>query len=141
MNPKPVVSKDGKNVTVRIPLTFRHRGGRKLIVVPGGAEPMSPPLNAYERDAMVKALARAFRWRRLLETGDYASIGDLAKAEKVNFSYMCRVLRLTLLSPKIVEAVLNGRADPGLCLKVALKPSSPVWSQQESKIEACRRKS
>ena len=83
MKPKPMVSKDGKNVTVRIPLTFRQKGGRKLIVVPGGAEePMTAVPNAYVRDAMVKALARAFRWRRLLESGDYASIGDLAKAEK-----------------------------------------------------------
>jgi hypothetical protein len=101
---------------------------------------MRPPFNTYVRDAMVKALARAFRWRRLLESGNYASIGDLAKAEGVNFSYMCRVLRLTLLSPKIVEAVLNGRADPGLCLKIVLKPTSLVWSQQESKIEARRGK-
>ena len=93
MKPKPVVSKDGKSVTVRVPLTFRQQGGRKLIVVPGGAEPMRPPPNAYERDAMVKALARAFRWRRLLESGGYASIGDLAEAQGVNFSYMCRVLQ------------------------------------------------
>jgi hypothetical protein len=130
MNPKPVVSKDGKNVTVSIPLTFRHRGGRKLIVVPGGAEPMRPHPNAYERDAMVKALARAFRWRRLLESGGYSSIGDLAEAQGVNFSYMCRVLRLTLLSPKIVETVLDGRNGSELCLQLLLKPNSPVWAEQ-----------
>jgi len=140
MKPKLVASRDEKNVTVSVALTFRSRGGRKFIVVPGGAEPMRPPFNTYVRDAMVKALARAFRWRRLLESGNYASIGDLAKAEGVNFSYMCRVLRLTLLSPKIVEAVLNGRTDPGLCLKIVLKPTSLVWSQQESKIEARRGK-
>ena len=130
MKTKPVVSKDGSSVTVRVPLTFRQQGGRKLIVVPGGAEPTRPPPNAYERDAMVKALARAFRWRRLLESGDYASIGDLAKAQGMNFSYMCRVLRLTLLSPKIVEAVVDGRTIPELCLKVLLKPNSPIWSEQ-----------
>ena len=130
MKPKPMVSKDGRSVTVRVPLTFRQHGGRKLVVVPGGPEPTTPPPNAYERDAMVKALARAFRWRRLLESGNYASIGDLAAAQGVNFSYMCRVLRLTLLSPKIVEAVVDGRTDPRLCLKVLLKPNSPIWSEQ-----------
>jgi hypothetical protein len=136
MKPKPVVSKDGKNVTVRVPLTFRQRGGRKLIVVPGGAEPTRPPPNAYERDAMVKALARAFRWRRLLESGDYASISELAEAQGVNFSYMCRVLRLTLLSPKIVESILDGWASSELPLSVLLKPNSPVWDEQELKISA-----
>lgn len=134
MKTKPVVSKDGSSVTVTIPLTFRHRGGRKLIVVPGGAERKSPPPNAYERDAIVKALARAFRWRRLLESSDYASIGDLAGAQCVNFSYMCRVLRLTLLSPKIVESILDGRVGPDLSLSVLLRPSSSVWAEQEPKL-------
>jgi len=87
---------------------------------------------------MVKALARAFRWRRLLESGDYASIGDLAKAQGVNFSYMCRVLRLTLLSPKIVQSILDGRAGSELSLNVLLKPNSPVWAEQDLKIPACR---
>src|SRR5215213_9439962 len=113
MKPKPVVSKDGKNVTVQVPLTFRRQGGRKLIVVPGGAERTRPAQKAQVHHAMVKALARAFRWRRLLESGDYASIGELADAQGVNFSYMCRVLRLTLLSPKIVELILVGRAGSG----------------------------
>ena len=140
MKPKPVVSKDGSSVTVRVPLTFRQQGGRKLIVVPGGVEPLKPPANAYERDAMVKALARAFRWRRLLESGDYASIGDLAKARGVNFSYMCRVLRLTLLSPKIVESILGGRVGSELSLNVLLMPNSPVWAEQDLKILACRKR-
>jgi hypothetical protein len=140
MKPKLVASRDGKNLTVRVPLTFRHRGGRKLIVVPGGAEPMRSAPTAYVRDAMVKALARAFRWRRLLESGDYASIGDLAKAEKVNFSYLCRVLRLTLLSPKIVETVVDGRSGSELCLQLLLKPNSPVWCEQDAKIAAYRKR-
>ena len=134
MKPKPVVSKDGKNVTVRVPLTFRQRGGRKLIVVPGGAEPTRPPPNAYERDAMVKALARAFQWRRLLESGDYASISELAEAQGVNFSYMCRVMRLTLLSPKIVEMILDDRMGSELSLRMLLMPSSPVWAEQDPQI-------
>ena len=123
-----------KSVTVRVPLTFRQQGGRKLIVVPGGAEPTRPPPNSFERDAMVKALARAFRWRRLLESGDYASIGELAEAQGVNFSYMCRVLRLTLLSPKIVESILDGRVGSELSLNVLLRPNSPVWAEQDLKI-------
>lgn len=134
MKPKPVVSKDGSSVTVTVPLTFRQQGGRKLIVVPGGAEAPRMAPNSFERDAVVKALARAFRWRRLLESGDYASIGELAAARGVNFSYMCRVLRLTLLSPKIVELILDGRVGSELSLNVLLRPSSSVWAEQDLKI-------
>jgi hypothetical protein len=137
MKPKPVVSNDGSSVTVRVPLMFRQQGGRKLIVVPGGAEPRRPPPNAYERDAMVKALARAFRWRRLLESGNYASISELAKAQGVNFSYMCRVLRLTLLSPKIVESILDGRGGSGLSLNMLLMPNSHVWAEQDLRTPPC----
>jgi hypothetical protein len=140
MKPQPVVSKDGSSVTVRVPLTFRQQGGRKRIVVPGGAEPTKAPPNAYERDAMVKALARAFRWRRLLESSDYASISELAGAQGVNFSYMCRVLRLTLLSPKIVKAILDGRVGSDLSLSVLLMPNSPVWAEQDLKIPTCRKR-
>jgi len=136
MNSKPVVSADGKNVTVQVPLTFRRQGGRKLIVVPGGAEPRMSSPNSFERDALVKALARAFRWRRLLESGNYASIGDLANAQEINFSYMCRVLRLTLLSPKIVESILEGRANSEFSLRVLLRPISLVWAAQVQKLEA-----
>ena len=131
MKPKLVVSKDGKNVTVQVPLTFRHHGGRKLIIVPGGAEPMRSAPKAQVHDAIVKALARAFRWRRLLESGGYASIGELADAQGVNFSYMCRVLRLTLLSPKIVESILDGRAGGELSLNALLMPRSLTWAEQE----------
>ena len=135
MKPKPVVSNDGKKVTVEIPLSFRWHGGRKLIVVPGGAESMRAAPKAQVHDAMVKALARAFRWRRLLESGDYASIGELAEAQGVNFSYMCRLLRLTLLSPNTVESILDGRVSSALTLNVLLTPNSAMWAEQQRKFQ------
>ena len=58
---------------------------------------------------MVKALARAFRWRKVLDTGVHATLEDLARAKGVNASYVSRLLRLTLLAPEIVEAILDGR--------------------------------
>ena len=63
---------------------------------------------------MVKAIARAFRWRDMLESGEYATIREIADAEKINESYVGRVLRLTLLAPDIVEAILGGR-QPADC--------------------------
>jgi hypothetical protein len=61
---------------------------------------------------LVKALARAHRWQGMLEGGEYGSIEELARAEKINPSYLARVLRLTLLAPEIVESILDGRHDP-----------------------------
>lgn len=58
---------------------------------------------------LVKALARAFRWRNLLETGVNGSVAAVAAAEKINSSNVSRVLRLTLLAPDLVEAILDGR--------------------------------
>ena len=69
---------------------------------------------------MVKAIARAFRWREMLENGNYATIAEIAAAEKINETYVGRVLRLTLLAPDIVEAILNGRQPAGLQLDLLL---------------------
>ena len=95
-------------VTVRVPMTFRNRGGRKQVIAPDGA-PSWVPARARVDNTMIKVLARAFRWWKLLETGVYATVEELAAAEKINASYVSRVLRLTLLAPDIVEAILDGR--------------------------------
>jgi hypothetical protein len=94
-------------------LTFRKRGGRKLVVTPDGAEWAPRPRVNH---AMVKALARAFRWRKMLDTGVHATVEDLAKAKGVAPSYVSRVLRLTMLAPEIVEAILDGRQPAALQL-------------------------
>ncbi len=96
------VSPDRRTVTVSVPLAIQKRGGRKQVVVPEGA-PAWAPLRPQIDSTLVKALARAFRWRRLLEDGVYASCEELAAAEKINDSYVRRVLRLTLLAPEIVR--------------------------------------
>jgi hypothetical protein len=128
---------DGETLTVQIPLRLRKRGGRKLMVVPEGAAAWAPQRARVIDSAMVKAIARAHRWRRLLESGEYASITELAAAEKINQSYVCRILHLTLLAPDIVDAILDGRQPAGLML-VNLMQSFPVgWQEQvESWISA-----
>src|SRR5690349_10798802 len=98
-------------LTVRVPLTIRRRGGRKLVVAPEGSAITVP---ARVDSTLVKALARAFRWRRMLETGRFATIRELAAAERINVSYVSRVLRLTLLAPDLVEAILDGRQPEGV---------------------------
>jgi hypothetical protein len=82
-------------VTIKVPFAVRKRGGRKLVLAPDGAP--IPPLAPQVDSTLVKAIARAFRWQKMLETGRYATVKEIAKAEKINPSYVSRVLRLTLL--------------------------------------------
>ena len=77
---------------------------------------------------LIKAVARAFRWRRMLETGRFATVKELAAAEKINSSYVSRVLRLTLLAPDIVEAILDGRQPEGMTLPGLMKPCPVEWA-------------
>jgi hypothetical protein len=119
----------GDTLTVHIPLRICKRGGRKLMIAPDGDRPWAPP-SARVDNALVKAVARAHRWRRLLESGEYATITELAAAEKINQSYVCRILRLTLLAPDIVEAILDGRQPAGLDLDSLLKPLPADWTAQ-----------
>ena len=74
---------------------------------------------------LAKALARTFRWRRMLETGCFGTIEDFAAAEKINPSHVSRLLRLTLLAPDIVEAILDGRQREGMALPGLISPSLP----------------
>jgi hypothetical protein len=105
---RPTLSKDGRTMTVHIPITLRHQGGRKQVVVPAGATPWIPTPSRVD-NTIVKAIVRAHRWRDMLESGRYATVRDLAKAEAINESYLGRILRLTLLSPTIIEAILAGQ--------------------------------
>lgn len=79
---------------------------------------------------MVKALARAHRWQRRLESGEYGSVTEIAAAEKINRSYVCRILRLTLLAPEIVEAILDGRQPATVTLAALMKPMATLWDEQ-----------
>jgi len=91
------ISQDGSTLTVRVPLTFRKRGGRKLVIAPYDSDSWAPPRPRVD-NAMVKAIGRAFRWRKLLESGTHTTVAEIAAVEKINSSYVGRVLRLTLLS-------------------------------------------
>ena len=123
---------DGRTLTVRVPLTFRKRGGRKQVVMPEGACWGQP--RPRVDNTMVKAIARAHRWKRLMESGRFASVTELAEAEKINQSYLCRVLRLTLLAPDIVEAILDGRQPAGLQMDALLRPFPSEWMAQRQHI-------
>ena len=122
-----------QTLTVRVPFTIRKRGGRKLAIATDGST-LAPPRPRID-NTLVKALARAHRWNRLLETGRYGSAAELAAAEKINPSYVSRVLRLTLLAPDIVEAIIEGRQADVVEADFMLKPFSPIWPEQRATFE------
>ncbi len=120
------MSEAGHTLTVVIPLAVKLRGGRKAMVTPGVLM-----LDARQDVTLIKAVARAFRWRRMLDSGQFATVQDLAAAEKINASYVSRVLRLTLLAPDIVEAILDGRQPDGMTLPGLMEGVAVEWARQE----------
>jgi hypothetical protein len=126
---------------VRVPITIRQRGGRKLVLSPDGAEVTAAPVVRRIDNAMVKAIARAFRWRDMLENGEYATFREIAKAEKINESYVGRILRLTLLAPDVVEAILARRKLPNMQLENILQRFSVEWQSQREELGAVAKKS
>ena len=123
---------DGTTLVVRIPMRFQRRGGRKRIVAPDGSA-IVPTSKPQPDGTLVKALARAHRWQRMLESGDYGTLAELAAAERISRSYVCRVLRLTLLAPDVVEWILNGRPTAGLAQ--FLKPFPVQWDRQREQFQ------
>jgi hypothetical protein len=107
---------DGDTLVVRIPRRFQRRGGRKRIVAPDGSE-LAPATKPQPDGTLVKALARAWRWQRMLDEGGYATVSEIGDAENISKSYVSRILRLALLAPDIVEAILAGRTDHGMMLE------------------------
>ena len=118
-----------QTLTVVIPLSVKPRGGRKAVVTPGVLA-----LERRQDITLIKAVARAFRWRRMLETGRFASLTELAAAEKINASYVSRLLRLTLLAPDIVESILDGRQPEGMTLPGLMVGVEVEWSTPRSAL-------
>ena len=127
------LSDDGTTLTVWIPMEFKPRGGRRLVVSPDGV-PTWPGSRSGVDDTLVKALGRAFRWRKLLETGVHGTVDEIARAESINPSYVSRIMRLTLLAPEIVEAILDGRKPPALTTARLMKPFPADWEQQRRRL-------
>jgi hypothetical protein len=117
-------------LTIRIPMRLQRRGGRKLIMTPEGAAMPTPKPSRDE--TLIKALVRAHRWRRRIESGQAKSITDLAEQEGVTDAYVCRLLPLTCLAPDIVEAILDGRQPKGFRLAEVLGNGPPAWEEQRS---------
>ena len=116
-------------LTTKIPMTFRRRAGKAVIVLPNGERAIERR-EALIDNAMVKLIARGHRWHRQLFDGTHASIADIAKSENINPSFVSRVLRLAYLSPTLVEAILDGKYPAHLTMKDLMEPFPMEWELQ-----------
>jgi hypothetical protein len=116
-------------ISIEIPMAFKKRGGRKVIVLPDGSHGHPMPAATID-NTMIKSIARAFRWQKLLENGTYTCLDDIARTEKIGASFVSRYYRLVLLAPDIVEAILDGRQPAQLTMKELLEPFPVEWKGQ-----------
>ena len=124
---------DGGTLVVRIPMRFQRRGGRKRIVAPDSGE-LAPSSKPQPDGTLIKALARAWRWQRMLDEGVYATVSELGEAERIGKSYVSRIMRLAMLAPDTVEAILAGRMNQTLMLERLERPLPSSWEQQRQMI-------
>jgi len=116
-------------LTTEIPMTFRRRGGKAVIVMPDGSRAIERR-EALIDNTMIKLLARGHRWHRKLFDGTHASIEDMAKSENISPSFVSRILRLAYLSPTVVEAILDGKYPAQLTMKDLMEPFPMEWDAQ-----------
>lgn len=134
------LSPDGSILTVSVPMTFRKRGARKVVISPAGA-PSQPSPPAWVRprsgvdETLVKTLAQAFNFQRLLDEGRYATVGDLARAKNLDQSFVSRVLRLMFLAPDLVEAILDGRQSQAMQRQKLLHGFPREWEKQRAMVQ------
>jgi hypothetical protein len=123
------------HITVRVPLRIRRRPGRKTVVTPV-VDGLPAEATTRADPALLKALARAFRYQRMLDDGRYASISEMAAAEKLDRGYLGRLLQLTLLAPDIVEAIVERRQAEGVTLPELMEPFPVAWSEQRLAVQS-----
>jgi hypothetical protein len=124
---------DGNTLTVFIPMMWKRRGGQKVIIAPDGGDAWAPAKSRPD-ETLIRALARAHRWNRMLEAGRYRSAQEIADAEKIGRSFVSRLLRLTLLAPDIQEAILEGRQPKGMQLEELTWAMPAEWGEQRQAV-------
>jgi hypothetical protein len=133
MTRKPTITvAENGNLQVHIPMHIRRMRGRKMVIAPEALDGQIPGAAEPTQAAVIQALARAFSWAEILETGQVKSISELARNLEVDGSYVSRILKLTTLAPDIVEAIINGEEPDGLSLAKLTRPFPEEWSEQRS---------
>jgi hypothetical protein len=118
-----------ETVTIHVPFRIVKRGGRREMIMPPGAQ-----TRRQADDSLIKALARAFRWKRMLESGEFSTITELAQRERIAAPFLTRTMRLAQLAPDLIDAILDGRQPQGLTLELLRTPLPPDWSVQRASL-------
>jgi hypothetical protein len=118
-----------------MPMTWKRRGGQKVIIAPDGGDVWAPT-KARPDETLIRALARAHRWKRMLDNGRYRSAQEIADAEKIGRSFVSRLLRLTLLAPDIQEAILEGRQPKEIQLEKLARAEPEAWAEQRQIVRS-----
>ena len=127
----PTVRCEGDAIVIDIPMALRHRGGRKEIVLPPVVAPVAESAAGEESPtALALALARAFRWQEMIESGQAESNSDLARKLKLDQSYVARTIRLACLAPDLVEAIIDSQEPDGLSLRSLRRDLPLAWDEQ-----------
>ena len=113
---------------IHVPVTFKRRGGRKLIMLPEGS-PITA-MSARQDATLINGIAKAWRWEVLYERGRFASLDAFSEKYKINKSYAARVMRLNLLAPDIRMAIMDGTQPKGLKLADLMPPFPAEWQEQ-----------
>ena len=130
MTPGATVQSDDQGISVNVPLKLKKRSGRKEVILPQ-AFASDSPMRPSHQEALVIAVARAHRWQKLLDEGKFKSVSDLAREIGLDPSFAARLLRLTLLAPDIIEAILIGEEPTGLSLTMLTKQLPLLWNDQK----------
>jgi hypothetical protein len=133
MTPAVTVQSDDQGISVNVPLMLKKRGGRREVILPQ-AFASDNPMHPSHQEALVVAIARAHRWQKLLDDGKFESISELARQVGLDVSFAARLMRLTLLAPDIVEAILMGEEPSGLSLTMLTKVRSVIWTEQRMEL-------
>lgn len=127
---KATIALDGTTIVISVPINFARKYGRRYMIVPPSEGDVPFTSKPYKDDTLLKALARAQKWRRWLESGKVRNIDQIASDNDINPSYVSRIIRLTLLAPDIKEMILDGTQPKTLKLTEMLKPFPEEWAAQ-----------
>ena len=125
------MSETATSIRVVIPLTLRRRNGRPKILPP---EDAGLPGSHGQDPHVLRAIARAWKWRRQLEEGEMAGVQDIAVREKISDQYVGRMIRLAFLAPVVLEALVVKRRPPAISINEMVEVAKLPWEEQTGRV-------